>query len=248
LIRKTSAIVLRCTDYRESSRIVTLFTPDEGKVAVMVRSARSPKSKYSGLMQVGNILDVIYYQKSTRSVQSLTDATYREKTFNIQTDYSKLAVALGLLEMTDQLVHSNESNRELYQFVETVLVWLHGAEGEIRNLFPYILIRLADHMGIGLQFEAGYERSAGKIVYLNVNRGSFTEAPQDEVCYRLSGSQSTYINLVFNGKTSILLNHKLDSAELKQLIQHIDVYLKYHIEGLKDRKSDAIFDQINLTP
>ena len=36
----------------------------------------------------------------------------------------------------------------------------------------------------------------------------------------------------------------MDKFELKNLIHHIDVYFKLHIDDLHDRKSDEIFDDI----
>jgi DNA repair protein RecO (recombination protein O) len=247
LIKKSPAIVLRSVDFRESSKIVTLFTPDEGKVSVMVRGAKNPKSKYAGLMQTGNILDVVYFQKTTRSVQSLSDAAYRQKTFNIQVDYDKLAVAMGLLEMTDQLVHSHENSNDLFRFTESVLVWLHIAEGYVRNLFPYIQMRLAELMGVGLQSEQDNERRTGNFVYLNINKGSFSDEPDDEFYFRLTSSQTEYVKDVFGNKAASLLKKNLNISDLKQLIYHMDVYLKHHIEGLKDRKSDVIFEQLSMT-
>lgn len=247
LIKKSPAIVLRSVDFRESSKIVTLFTPDEGKVSVMVRGAKSPKSKYAGLMQTGNILDVIYFHKTSRSVQSLSDAAYRQKTFNIQTDYDKLAVSMGLLEMTDQLVHSHENSNEMFQFVESVLNWLHNAEGQVRNLFPYIQMRLAELMGVGLQCEEKIERNSGNFVYMNINTGSFSDEPADEFYFRLTSPQTEYVKAVFGNKAAILLKKNLNTSDLKQLICHMDVYLKHHIEGLKDRKSDVIFEQLSMT-
>ncbi|MFU8860528.1 MAG: DNA repair protein RecO [Cyclonatronaceae bacterium] len=246
MIKKTPAIVLRSVDFRESSKIVTLFTQQEGKVSVMVRGAKSPNSKYAGLMQTGNILDVIYYHKISRSVQSLSDASYRQKTFNIQSDYEKLGVAMALLEMTDQLVHSHETSGDLFQFAESVLVWLHNAEGRIRNIFPYIQMRLAEHMGIGLQYDDN-ERSTANYVYMNINNGNFSVEPENEFCIRLTPLQTGYVKAVFGNKAASLLKKNLNVSDIRQLIYHMDVYLKHHIEGLKDRKSDVIFEQISMT-
>jgi DNA repair protein RecO (recombination protein O) len=249
LIRKSPAIVLRSVDFKESSRIVTLFTPLEGKISVMVRGAKTPGSKYSGLTQTGNILDVIYYYKSSRSVQTLSDAAFRDKTFQIQADYNKLAVAMGLLEMIDQLVHGYENSQELFNFTESVLVWLHQAEGQTGNLFPYILVRLADLMGVGFQTDPENLNLNPETIELclNINKGSITNKPEDDLFFRLTNAQSMYVKAILENKTGSLLKINFEKNELKQLIYHLDVYLKHHIEGLRDRKSDAIFDQLTLS-
>ena len=48
MIISTAAIVLKSIDFQESSKIVTLLTPEHGKIAVMVRGCRKPKSKFAG--------------------------------------------------------------------------------------------------------------------------------------------------------------------------------------------------------
>ena len=53
-----SAIVLRYTDYGESDRIVHLLTKEHGQISAMVRGARTSTKKYSGLIDLGNIIEV----------------------------------------------------------------------------------------------------------------------------------------------------------------------------------------------
>ena len=40
MITNSKAIILRCIDYQESSKILTLLTPDHGKIAVIARGAK----------------------------------------------------------------------------------------------------------------------------------------------------------------------------------------------------------------
>lgn len=54
----TTGIVLARTDFREADRILTFLTPDQGKLKVIARGVRRPKSKLAGgieLLSVSNI-------------------------------------------------------------------------------------------------------------------------------------------------------------------------------------------------
>lgn len=54
----TEAIVLARTDFAEADRIVTLLTPDNGKLKVIAKGVRRPKSKLAGgieLLSVSNV-------------------------------------------------------------------------------------------------------------------------------------------------------------------------------------------------
>ncbi len=243
MIINSPAIVLRIVNYKETSLIVTLLTWEHGKIAVMARGARRPKNPFSGLLEPGNILDTIYYYKQTRNVQTLKEASFRHKMFEIRTNVEKWALALTTVEMVGQLLHEHEINHPMYQFGEKMLVWLNGTDQPVRNLFPYIQLRLAELMGAGVQMKAEKERIEGSL-WLNVSEGMVSDKEQGDPGYRLSEMQGVYLQQALGNHTGIILRLDVTKDELKELIHYLDAYLKYHIEGLRDRKSDAIFEQI----
>lgn len=54
----TTGIVLTRTDFREADRILTILTPDQGKLKVIAKGVRRPRSKLAGgieLLSVSNI-------------------------------------------------------------------------------------------------------------------------------------------------------------------------------------------------
>ncbi len=244
MIQKQPAIVLRTVDFKESSSIATLLTPEFGKVAVMVRSVRKPGSKMSGLFQAGSILETVYYYKEGRSVQNLKEANQLHSTYNIRQQMEKMALATATLEMADQLSHENEPAGELYEFMVRLLTWLHQADGVPVHLFPYIQIRLADIMGIGIQLVETGESGDGHVMFLCVDKGEVTLQQQEGLCLKLQPQQTLYIKLALSNRRKALLRESFSPPEVRTLIHHLDVYLKHHLDGLRDRKSDYIFNQI----
>jgi DNA repair protein RecO len=242
MITHTEAIIFKSVDYQESSKIVTMFTREHGKIALLVRGVKKPKSKFSGLIEIGNILDVVYYYKSTRSIQILSEASYAEKNKNLRADFEKMATMTSSIELISQLLHENEVNESLFDFTKTMLGWLDTADIHPPKIFPYIQIRLAELTGIGLQLDlAG---SDGQTNYLNLESGLVTTRSVSSHSYKLTRGQFNYIQLALQSHSSKLFEISFETGELKALIEHLDRYLKYHVEGLRDRKSDAIFEQI----
>lgn len=244
MIIQTAAIVLRTVDFQETSKIVTLLTRSHGKLAVIAKGAKRPKSKFSSLMETGNILDVVFFFKNTRSVQTLSEASFKEKTFNIRFDFEKMAVSTALIEMVYQLLHDNEINEPMYDFTETFFIWLSRTDKSVRNLFPYLQLRLAELMGIGLQLDTPTLKENLQDLCLDMESGRVFGNKGNISKWILSASQAHYLILALQSKTSTILDLSINNGELKNLIHTLDVYLKHHIEGLKDRTSDAIFDQI----
>ncbi|MFH5831208.1 DNA repair protein RecO [Halalkalibaculum sp. DA3122] len=246
MIVHTSAIVFRTVDYSESSKIVTLFTEAHGKIAVMVRGVKKPKSKFSGLMEVGNLLDVVYYYKASRSVQTLSEASYLEKTFSIRSDFEKMATLTSSVELMGQLLHEEEVNEPMFEVGKRFVLWLNQTDQPPQQIFPYLQIRLAELAGHGLQLHLknGNEETPQPQYYFNLETGLISTESAASYSYKLTQNQFRYVRLALQARSSRLLKLDFATGELKQLVEHLDRYFKFHVEGFRDRKSDAIFEQL----
>ncbi|MEO6696024.1 MAG: DNA repair protein RecO, partial [Ignavibacteria bacterium] len=71
-IVKTDAFVLKSFRYGDTSKIVTLFTEDFGKISAIVKGARNFKSKLCGVLESMNYINAIIYLKSSRELQLVT--------------------------------------------------------------------------------------------------------------------------------------------------------------------------------
>lgn len=243
MINKTEAIVLRTVDFQESSLIATLFTKNHGKVTVIAKGARRPKSKFAALLVPGQVLEVIYYYKSSRSVQTLSDGSYSRKLHNLRVDLEKMALATTTLELVSQLVHDNEGNGDVYDFLINFLTWINDAAEVARIIFPYVQIRLTQLTGIGLQVESvpGEESVNG---YLNIQAGSVSVEPAGDDAVQLTKQQFDFVIQSLHSMNSGVFEIKLSKNELNGLIETLDRYYRYHVDGIKPRRSDRIFEQL----
>jgi DNA repair protein RecO (recombination protein O) len=246
MILSTPAIVLKSIDFKESSKIVTLLTPDHGKFAVIVKGARKPKSKYAGYFETGNIVDVVVYLKSSRTVQNLNEVSYRFKNWSVRQDFEKLALVMAILEMVDQLVHENEAASDFFQLTEKMICWLNDTTENVVNVFPYIQLRFADLSGIAIRMDAKEPENNNQGLYLIVEDGLISSEPGIGLSFKLSKMQQNYVVQALQAKNSSVFRNEISQKEIKLLIHHLDVYFKHHIEGMRDRKSDTVFEQILL--
>ena len=221
---------------------MTLFTKEHGKMAVIVRGVKKQKSKFSGLIEVGNLLDVVYYHKDTRSVQILTEASLLEKTLNLRVNFEKMATAMSALELISQLLHEGEVNKPLFKFTRKFLLWLDQSDENPHQIFPYLQIKLAGLIGLGLQLETDLAKEEAH--FFNIESGHISSHNTGSHSYKLSQNQFLYVTLALQARGAKVFDISFSNGELKELIQYFDRYLKYHVEGLRDRKSDAIFEQI----
>ena len=243
MIQKSSAIVLKTVEFKESSLIATLFTRKHGKIAVIAKGARRPKNKFAAFLVPGQVLEVIYYMKNSRSVQTLSDVSYSKSLSQLRYDVEKMAVSTITMELVSQLVHENEVNEPVFDFLTTFLSWLDESKNVSRILFPYVQIRLAQLLGIGLQpnFKSTENRLKG---YINVQTGELSDESSGSESIALTAKQFQFVYQTLQSARSSIFQIDLETHELKELIEYLDKYFRYHIEGIKPRKSDKIFDQL----
>ena len=241
MITHTKAIILKSVDFQESSKILTVFSAQHGKIALIARGAKKPKSKLSGLIEVGNILDVVYYFKPNRNVQNLTEASTHFSHISFRTDLFKASILYKVLELVTQLVHENEENESLFEFLIQFISWLGNKDQVEPSIFCYSQIRCAELMGFNITFNSDDINNEN---YFDISHGLITNRITSELSYKLTVLQSRFLYETINTRKTSIFELGLRGGELKQLIHHLDVYFKYHIEDYKDRKSDMIFEQM----
>ena len=89
MIIRTEAIVLRKMEYRETSQIVTLFTREKGKMAVLAKGARLLKSRFGSSLQPMSYTQVVFYHKPTRGLQTLSESAHVQPFHRISRDLEK---------------------------------------------------------------------------------------------------------------------------------------------------------------
>ncbi|MEX0844448.1 MAG: DNA repair protein RecO [Balneolaceae bacterium] len=241
MITHTQVIVLKVIDYGESSKILTVLSAEHGKIALIAKGAKKPKNKLSGILEIGAVLDVVYYYKQSRGVQTLTEASIYYATNNFRKDFERAAILYATLELLSQLVHENEVNKPVFSFALNFIKWLGDSEESYPAVFAYVQLRLAEIGGIGLV--SGFHKIPEN-AYLNVTSGNISEQAEDDMSYKLTSAQTRFLILSLSGKSKEIFNVGLENGELRQLVHHLDVYFKYHIEGYQERRSDSIFEKM----
>lgn len=241
MIVKSDAIVLKTIDYSESSIIATLFTKEKGKIAVIAKGARKPKNKFAAFLVVGQLLEVVVYMKGSRSVQTLSDVSYTRKLDSFRVDIEKMSLMMTTLELSNQVLHDNEVNIPLFDFLMKTLIWVDKQNDVLTQLFPYLQLRIAEYIGIGVQYSDTNDADAG---YLNISSGFLSPQKEDDHAERLSPAQFAFVKKSLHSANASVLRIVMNPNELKKLIQILDKYFIYHVEGMKPRRSDKIFDQL----
>ena len=71
---KATALVLRTTDWSETSRIATLWTREFGRVRALAKGGRRLKSNFETALDLLTLCSIVFLRKSSGSLDLLTEA------------------------------------------------------------------------------------------------------------------------------------------------------------------------------
>lgn len=83
---KAFCLVLRGTDWSESSRIATLWTREFGKVRVLAKGGRRLKSNFESALDLLTLASIVFLRKSSGGLDLLTEARVVERFPKLRTD------------------------------------------------------------------------------------------------------------------------------------------------------------------
>src|SRR5207248_8651680 len=96
---KATALVLRTTDWSESSRICTLWTREFGKVRALAKGGRRLKSAFENALDLLTVCRIVLIRKSSGSLDLLTEAQVVQRFGRLRTDLTALYAAYYVAEL-----------------------------------------------------------------------------------------------------------------------------------------------------
>jgi DNA repair protein RecO (recombination protein O) len=148
MIVKSRAIVLHQVKYSESSLIVTLFTETSGRQSYIVNGIRSTKSKsLNGLFQPLFLLEIEAYHKSQRDIQRIKECRIAEVYRSIPFEITKSAIAIFLAEVLYKVIHREESDPQLFEFLFHSFEYFDSMEEGSANFHLWFLVNLCRYIG-----------------------------------------------------------------------------------------------------
>jgi DNA repair protein RecO (recombination protein O) len=149
-IIQTEGIVLKSFDFRETSRIATLFTRGQGKVSGVLKGIRKDPAKFGSSVELFSVNDIVYYQYRNSDLHLISQCDMKTFYHPIRQDLKKSLAASYILELVYKMMPAEEVNTEIYQlmldFLEvfdrdynTPFYRNPGAENAVRELYTTIV-------------------------------------------------------------------------------------------------------------
>src|SRR5262249_52116876 len=111
---KAQALVLRTTDWSETSRIATLWTREVGKVRALAKGGRRLKSAFENALDLLTVCSIVFLRKSPGSLDLLTEAQVVRRFDRLRRDLSALYAGYYVAELLDALTQEYDPHPALF--------------------------------------------------------------------------------------------------------------------------------------
>jgi DNA repair protein RecO (recombination protein O) len=141
---QTQAVIIKQTKLGEVDKILTIYTPEFGKLKAIAKGACRPGSKLGGnvepltyslmMLAKGRNLDIV---RQSQAIDVFPD---------LKGDLWRMACGLYILELVDSFTAENDENRPLFDLLLDALKWLCQSDNS-ESVLRYFELHLLDYLG-----------------------------------------------------------------------------------------------------
>lgn len=141
----TQAIVLKRTNFGEADRIITVLTPDRGKLRLIAKGVRKLRSRLAGGIELFSISDITYIP-GRGDIHTLISSRLERHYGQIVTDINRTMLGYELLKRLDRTTE-DAADSDYFELIKTAIVALDSQlpTNLLELWFDAQLIRLAGH-------------------------------------------------------------------------------------------------------
>lgn len=218
----TKGIVLKRTDYQEADRILTILTPDHGKLHVIAKGVRKPKSKLAGGIELFSVSQLSVLPG--RGELSTLVSTRLDSHFgNIVGDISRTMYAYEILKNIDRATEDT-AEEGYFDIIRGTLEGLNDSSLEIDKIklwFSVQLLKISGSMpnllndakGNRLDREESYAFDYDHMAFKRQSEGIFTS------------NHIKLLRLAYGSSSPLVLKQVTDAekpaSELYKIMQNV---------------------------
>ena len=172
---KTEAIVLRGLDLGEADRVLTVLTPHLGKLRVIAKGVRRPRSRIGGGLEPLGRVDLVLAIGRTFDV--VTQSQLLDPHLGLRADLHATAAAWYLAELADRFCEERAESAAAFELLNEGLAALDAAptiparDAIARGFELHLLEAMGYRPELGSCIECGAEVEPGRNVYAAVAGG-----------------------------------------------------------------------------
>ncbi|MDZ7723195.1 MAG: DNA repair protein RecO [candidate division KSB1 bacterium] len=246
---KTEALILHSRKQGETSKILSMYTREFGKLSLMAKGSRGIRSKHSGALETFNHVSMVFYHKQTRGLQYLSQVSLLSRFPSLLNELGKLSLASIPCEIVTRAEDTGHPNPELYDLLLHTLQAVDQAQTGHKQIIRAFKLKFLALSGFAPDFkcmECG-TTELDAVNTLSIKEGGYTcsacPAP-DGPLYPMNRHALELLRWF----AEIPIEQTAQAACSKHTAEHLDTFLHdilcYHIDALCQLKSEIYIKQL----
>jgi DNA repair protein RecO (recombination protein O) len=259
MLIKTEAIVLAAMKYRDTSKIVTFYTKEYGKLKGIAKGARTAKNKFGSALEPMTYSMLVIYKKEHRDLHLISQCDAIKSFKNLSDNLERMTAALAVIELIHQVTHHEERNPALFDLLYETMDALNTSSKNCISYLQAFRFRLAALFGYAPDFEicstcgnplmnGGSEKQfafqiARGAVFCNrciTPSDSSVQREEDDAFISISTQVLQIVRRLIHAQMNSLGNLEFDVQVGNQIDELLRLYLRFHFEGLKPLRSTEL--------
>lgn len=246
-LSKIKGIILNARDYGDTSKILTIYAREKGKIKAVVRGARKLTNRFGSAFQPLSYCEFTIYKRHNSDFATVTSCSQIESFNSLASDLKLLAYGTCLLELTDSLTSYEEEDRKAFNALLGNLFLLSNSD-DPESVFFISQIRLLTEFGFRPHLEdcAGCNTEPdGKIFFSSKEGGLLCGncAKNNSYADPITGETLKFMKASRTVYSEKLAKMTADRAVKDQLYFILPKFIDYHVE--KDLKSNIFIKNVN---
>jgi DNA repair protein RecO (recombination protein O) len=211
----TQAIVLGRTDYGEADRILSLLTPDHGKLRLMAKGVRRVKSKLAGGIELFSISNITFI-RGRGEIGTLVSTRLVEHYGEIAKDIKRVQQGYDLIQLLNKTVE-DEAEEVYFHLLHVAFAALNDLSLSAELIQIWFVARLlaeTGHMPNLRSTVDGKPLSSDKEYDFDLDSMTFTERPGAQ----FGANQIKFMRLLFSDTSPKVLAAVEESDDYVQLV------------------------------
>ncbi len=233
----TKAIILSSLKFGDTSLIVKAFTLSDGLKSYVLKgvlAAKKGKVKsayFQPLMQ----LELIAVHRNKGALERILEAKVAYQYQTLHNDIVKNTMSLFLAEMLSHSIFEEESNEELFLFIEASMQWLDNNR-EVANFHLVFLVLLTKYLGF---YPDTTELS---LPYFDLVEGEFISEISLNPLIR--NDNLDYFKKLLEVNFDEMQTIKMNKLRRQELLKLLILYFELHLHGFRKPKSITILNEV----
>ncbi len=228
----TDAFVLFGRKFRDTSKIISFYTADDGMITCIAKGARLPKNKFGSSLEPLSLSLITYYKKSTRDIYLLSKSETLTSFKNIMNSYDKLNIGLAILESISQTQLNYEPNPAIFNLLKQSLQMLDSSKANYYNYFYKFQLELYKIIGYSISFsyfDLNEITKTNKFGF-ELESGEFVGKTNNPRHFGLNRDSADYLKRIDESAFEILYSIDVNYRSIKSINAMLMKYLSYHLD------------------